>query len=87
MASLSRRRTLPTAATTYSGPHLFALQVAVGGQLLVEHDLRDAGAVAEIEKDKVAVVATPVDPAHENHLLPSVGGAHVAAKMRPFKIA
>ena len=61
--------------------------MALGRQLLVEHDLGDAGAVAEIEKDEVAVVAAAVDPAHQNHLLAGVGGAQVAAKMRPFKIA
>jgi hypothetical protein len=61
--------------------------VAVGRELLVEHDLGNAGAVAQIEKDQVAVVAAPVDPAHQNHLLAGVGGAQVAAKMRPFEIA
>ena len=68
-------------------PHLLALQVAVGRQLLVQHNLRDAGAVAQIEKDQVAVVAAPVHPAHQDHLLPGVGGAQVAAKMRPFETA
>ena len=87
MASASRRRTLPTAATTYSGPHLLALGVAVGRQFLVEHNLRDAGAVAQVEKDEVAVVAAAVDPAHQDHLLAGVGGAQIAAKMRPFEIA
>jgi hypothetical protein len=27
------------------------------------------GAIAEIEKDEIAVVAAPVDPAHQNHVL------------------
>jgi hypothetical protein len=61
--------------------------VALGGQLLIEHDLGNARAVAEIEKNEVAVVAAPVNPAHQNHLLPGAGGAQVAAKMRSFKIA
>ena len=68
-------------------PHLLALQVAVGGQLLVQHDLRDAGAVAQVEEDEVAVVAAAVDPAHQHHLLAGVGGAQFAAEMRPFEIA
>jgi len=55
------------------------------GQLLVEHDLGDAGAVAEVEKDEVAVIAAAVHPAHQNHLLAGVGGAQFAAKMRPFE--
>jgi len=33
------------------------------------------------------VVAATVDPAHQNNLLTSVGGAQFAAEMRPFKIA
>ncbi len=78
---------MPTAATTYSGRHLLALRVALGRELLVENDLRDAGAVAEVEEDEVAVVAAAVDPAHQNHLLAGVGGAQLAAQMRPFEIA
>jgi hypothetical protein len=61
--------------------------VAQRHQLFVEHDLGYAGAVAQIEKDEVAMVAAPVNPAHQNHLLPGAGGAQVAAKMRSFKIA
>ncbi len=66
---------------------LFALGVAVGRQLLVEHNLGDAGAVAKVEKDEVAVVAAAINPAHQHHLLAGIGGAQVAAQMRPFKIA
>ena len=87
MASASRRRTLPTAATTYSGRTCSPFGVAVGRELLVENNLRDAGAVAEVEKDEVAVVAAAVDPAHEDHVLAGVGGAQVAAEMRAFEIA
>ena len=68
-------------------PHLLALRVALGRQFLVEHDLGDAGAVAQVEEDQVAVVAAPVDPAHHHHLLAGVGGAQIAAEMRPFEIA
>ena len=78
---------MPTAATTYSGPDVLALGVAVGNQLLVQHNLADAGAVAQVEKDQVAVVAAAVDPAHQNNLLAGVGGAQFAAEMRPFEIA
>ena len=67
------------------GADLLAFGVAVGGQLLVEHNLGDAGAVAQIEEDEVAVVAAAVDPAHQDHLLAGVGGAQVAAEMRPFE--
>ncbi len=69
------------------GPHLLALGVAVGRQFLVQDDLGDAGAVAQVEKDEVAVVAAAIDPAHQDHLLACVGGAQFAAEMRPFQIA
>jgi hypothetical protein len=52
---------------------------------MIEHDLRDTGAVAEIEKDEAAVVAAAVDPAHEDYLFAGVGGAELAAKMRSFE--
>jgi len=66
---------------------MLALGVAFGRELLVENDLGDASAVAEIEEDEVAVVAAPVDPAHQHHLLAGVSGAQCAAEMRAFKIA
>ena len=51
----------------------------VGGfDLLVDDDLRDAGAVAQIEEDEAAVVAAAVDPAHENDILPRVLGAKLS---------
>jgi hypothetical protein len=61
--------------------------VAVGGELLVEHNLRNAGAVAQVEEDEVAVVAAAVDPAHEDNLLAGVGGAQIAAEMGTFETA
>ena len=69
------------------GPHLLALGVAVGRELFVENDLGDAGAVAQVEEDEIAVVAAAVDPAHQDHLFAGVGGAQFAAEMRPFEIA
>ena len=51
----------------------------VGGRdLLVNDDLRDAGAVAQIEEDEAAVVAAAVDPAHQNDILPRVFGAKLS---------
>ena len=66
---------------------LFALEMAIGRELFVKHDLGDAGAVAEVEEDEVAVVAAAVDPAHEHNLLAGVGGAQVAAEVGPFETA
>ncbi len=75
---------------TYRGhhvlrPHLFALQMAVRGQLFIQHNLANPGAVAQVEKDQIAVIAPPVHPAHHNHLLSCVCGAQFAAKMRSFE--
>ena len=58
---------------------LLAFEMAVGGQFLVQDNLAEAGAVAEVEEDEVAVIAAAVDPTHENHLLACVGGAEIAA--------
>ena len=43
---------------------LFAFGVAIGNQLLIQHDLRNAGAVAQVEEDQVAVIAAAIYPAH-----------------------
>ena len=55
---------------------------AAAGDLLVEDDLGDAGAVAEVEEDEVAVVAAAVDPAHEDYVLAGLFDAEVAALVR-----
>ena len=67
------------------GPDVFALGVPLRRDLLVEDDLADTAAVAQVEKDEIAVVAAAVDPAHQDNLLASVGGAQFAAMMRPFE--
>jgi len=38
-------------------------------QLLVENDLRDSRAVAQIDKNQLAQVAPAMDPAHQDHFL------------------
>ena len=58
-----------------------------GIALLVEHDLSDAGAVANINKDQIAEVAPPVHPAHEHGLLARVRWAQSAAHVCTSKIA
>ena len=55
------------------GAGLFGFGVGLGGEGFVENDLGDAGAVAEIEEDEVAVVAAAVDPAHEGGGFGGVG--------------
>jgi hypothetical protein len=66
---------------------VLSLGVALGNQFLVQHDLRNAAAVAQIEKDQVAVIATPVHPAHQHNRLSCVGGAQFAACVRSFEIS
>ena len=53
-------------ATTYSERTVSALSCSAGAGFGGDDDLRDAGAVAQIEKDEVAEVAAPVHPAHED---------------------
>ena len=55
------------------------LGVAFGAQVFVEHDLRNAAAVAQVEKDQVAVIAAAVYPAHQYDRLPASCGAQYAA--------
>jgi len=85
MASAERRRTLPTAATTYSGGPAH-LSRGRRNQFLVQHDLRNAGAVAQVEEDQVAVIAAAIYPA-----IKTTAGrrscAEFAAMMRPFEIS
>ncbi len=61
------------------GARGFGLGVSSGGVLLVEDDLGDAGAVAHVEEDEVAVVAAAVDPAHQDDVLAVLFVAKVSA--------
>ena len=63
----------------------FGLGVGFGGGFLVEDDLGDAGAVAEVEEDEVAVVAAAVDPAHEDYVLAGCSCAEFATHVRALQ--
>ena len=63
----------------------FGFSVGNGRDFLVEHDLGDAGAVAEVEEDEVAVVAAAIDPAHEGDGLAGVRAAEFAAGVRALE--
>ena len=65
----------------------FGLGVGCGRDFFVEHDLRDAGAIAEVEEDEIAVVAAAIDPAHEGDGLAGVGAAEFAAGVRALERA
>ena len=87
MASLARRRSLPTAAMTYSGRICSPLAWPSGTSSLSRTTWANTGAVAEVEEDEVAVVAAAVDPTHEDYGFSGVGGAQLSAHMSTFKIA
>ena len=69
------------------GARGFGLGVGFGGDFLIEDNLGDAGAIAEIEEDEVAVVAAAVDPTHEGDGLAGVGAAEFAAGVRALERA
>ena len=81
--SASRSLTVPIAAMTYSLRSSSALSCAAAFDFAIEDHLRHAGAVAQINKNKIAEVAPAVDPSHEHSFFPSVRrpqrSAHVGA--------
>jgi hypothetical protein len=57
----------------------------LGMEFLVEDDLREARAVAQINEEKIAEVAPLVDPSHQDHVLVGVHGAQISAVMCALK--
>ena len=55
----------------------------VGGALGVDHELDDAGLVAEVDEDQAAVVAPACDPAGDGDLVPDPLGAKLARSCVP----
>ncbi len=87
-----RIRLLPPNHAPFHGHHefraqLFGLRVRLGMQLLVEHDLRDSGAVAQINKNQLPQIAPPVHPAHQHDVLLRVRRAQLAAIFCPLQIS
>ena len=68
-------------------PDLFGLGVALRGPVFVEHDLGDPGAVTQVEKDQVAVIAAPVHPTHEGDLFAGVLRAELPTSVRALESA
>jgi hypothetical protein len=58
-----------------------------GIQFVIENDLCDPGAVAQVDEDDLAQVAAPVDPSHEHNFLASVRETKLSAHVRSFEIA
>ena len=67
--SSERRTTSPAHRDHPLGAQLVRARVRLGRGLRVEHDLHEAGAVAQVDEHEAAVVAAPVDPAGDSHLL------------------
>ena len=79
-------RLLPLHHAPDDGDHKFRAQflgarVRGGMLLLVENDLRQARAVAQIDENQIAEVAPLVDPAHQDDVFVGVRGAQIAAVM------
>ena len=67
--------------------YVFGLGVGFGLRLFVEDNLDDAGAIAEVEKEQIAEVATASDPAHHDGVFVGVGGAEIAAVVCAGEVA
>ena len=68
----------------------FASEVAGGGDqslalIRLKHDLRDAVAVSEVDKNQSAEVAVGVHPAIQNHGLADIFGSQFTTVMRTFE--
>ena len=67
-------------------PRRLTLGMGFARDLFVQHYLGNAGAVAHIQKDQVAVVAPPVHPSHQNNVLAILLYAELSAHLRPLQI-
>src|SRR5207248_3829089 len=61
------------------------LQLLAG--VLLEHDLREARSVAQVDEHRPAVVASVVHPAEQHDLAPDVPGGQLAAGMGALQVA
>ena len=52
-----------------------------------EYDLGYAGAVAQIDENKLAQIAAPIDPSHEHDFFTGIGEAKLSAHMSSFEVA
>ena len=66
---------------------VLGLRVRLRIQLLVEHNLRDSGAVAQIDKNQLAQVAPPMHPAHEDDVFIRIRRAQLPAVFCSLQIS
>ena len=85
-ASASLRVTSPRTSSTHSARAACTFSCAAGCGVGLEHDLRDAGAVAEVDEDHAAVVAPLAHPAAEHDLASDVRRAHGSTEVRSAQI-
>ena len=64
----------------------FGLLVKLGAGVGGDHHLGDAAAVAQVDEDQVAEVATAIDPAHEHNVRTGIGGAQRSAHVSTFQV-
>jgi len=64
--------------------HVLGFGVRFGLRFLVENDLDDAGAVADVKEEQIAEVASTMNPAHDDGVAVGVGGTEGAAVMCAF---
>ncbi len=57
-----------------------------GIQFVIEYDLGNASAVAQVNEDDLAEVAAAVDPSHEHNLFACIGEPKRSAHMSSFEI-
>ena len=65
---------------------LLGLGVRFRLRFFIEDNLKDAGAVADVEKEEIAEVAAAMDPAHDDDVAAVVGRAQLAAIMRALQL-
>ena len=82
-----RRSTRPSTATTNSERKLLGLGVRLGMQLLVEDNLSESGAVAQIDENQLAQIAPAMDPTHQHDVFVRVGRAQIAAIVCAFQVS
>jgi hypothetical protein len=61
--------------------------VYLGAGIGSDHNLRNTGAIPQIEEDEIAEVAAAVHPSHQDNLGAGVGGTQLSAHMSSFEFA
>ena len=67
--------------------HVLGFGMAFGRKVLIQHNLRNAVAIAQVEEDEVAVIAPAIHPTHQRDGLAGVGGAQFAAGVSALSCA